>query len=77
MPKHAGWINCHLEIERQNIFSTKELNLKLKIALADSKLPKTNLERDEKLSKRNLITIAQLDQTKTLAESYVSFSTNG
>ena len=31
--------------------STKELSLKLKIALADSKLAESNLNRDEKLAK--------------------------
>ena len=48
--------------------STKELSLKLKIALADSKLAESNLNRDEKLAKKNLISNAQLDQTKTFAE---------
>ena len=48
--------------------STKELSLKLKIALADSKLAETNLNRDEKLAKKNLIPNAQLDQTRTFAE---------
>jgi len=48
--------------------STKELSLKLKIAFADSKLAETNLERDEKLAKDNLIPNAQLDQTRTFAE---------
>jgi membrane fusion protein (multidrug efflux system) len=43
--------------------STKELGLKLKIAVADSKLADTNLKRDEKLAKNNLIPNAQLDQT--------------
>jgi len=48
--------------------STKELSLKLKIAFADSKLAETNLKRDEKLAKDNLIPNAQLDQTRTFAE---------
>jgi membrane fusion protein (multidrug efflux system) len=48
--------------------STKELSLKLKIALADSRLAETNLNRDEKLAKKNLITNSQLDQTRTFAE---------
>ncbi len=48
--------------------STKELSLKLKIALADSKLAETNLNRDEKLAKKNLIPNSQLDQTRTFAE---------
>ena len=48
--------------------STKELSLKLKIALADSKLAETNLNRDEKLAKNNLIPNSQLDQTRTFAE---------
>ena len=48
--------------------STKELSLKLKIAFADSKLAETNLNRDEKLAKKNLIPNAQLDQTRTFAE---------
>ena len=51
--------------------STKELSLKLKIAFADSKLAETNLNRDEKLAKKNLIPNAQLDQTRTLAERAV------
>ena len=48
--------------------STKELSLKLKIALADSKLAESNLNRDEKLAKKNLIPNSQLDQTRTFAE---------
>ena len=48
--------------------STKELSLKLKIAFADSKLAEANLNRDEKLAKKNLIPNAQLDQTRTFAE---------
>ena len=48
--------------------STKELSLKHKIALADSKLAESNLNRDEKLAKKNLIPNAQLDQTRTFAE---------
>ena len=48
--------------------STKELSLKLKIALADSKLAESNLNRDEKLAKKNLISNSQLDQTRTFAE---------
>ena len=48
--------------------STKELSLKLKIALVDSKLAESNLNRDEKLAKKNLIPNAQLDQTRTFAE---------
>ena len=48
--------------------STIELSLKLKIALADSKLAESNLNRDEKLAKKNLIPNAQLHQTRTFAE---------
>ena len=48
--------------------STKELSLKLKIALADSKLAETNLKRDAELAKKNLIPNAKLDQTRTFAE---------
>jgi len=48
--------------------STKELSLKLKIALADSKLAESNLNRDEELAKKNLIPNAKLDQTRTFAE---------
>ena len=48
--------------------STKELSLKLKIAFADSKLAETNLKRDEKLAKDNLIPNSQLDKTRTFAE---------
>ena len=48
--------------------STKELTLKHKIALADSKLADSNLNRDEELAKKNLIPKAQLDQTKAFAE---------
>ena len=48
--------------------STKELSIKLKIALAESKLAESNLNRDEELAKKNLIANAQLDQTRTLAE---------
>jgi len=49
--------------------STKELQLKLKIAIADSNLADINLKRDEKLAQKNLISNAQLDQTRTRAES--------
>lgn len=49
--------------------STKELQLKLKIAIADSDLAEINLKRDEKLAQKNLISNAQLDQTRTRAES--------
>jgi len=48
--------------------STKELSIKLKIALAESKLAEINLNRDEELAKKNLIANAQLDQTRTFAE---------
>jgi len=48
--------------------STKELSLKLKIALTDSKLAESNLNRDEELAKKNLIPNAKLDQTRTFAE---------
>ena len=48
--------------------STKELSLKLNIAFADLKLAETNLKRDEKLAKDNLIPNAQLDKTRTFAE---------
>ena len=49
--------------------STKELQLKLKIAIADSNLADINIKRDEKLSSSNLISSSQLDQTRTRAES--------
>ena len=48
--------------------STKELSLKLKIALTNSKLAESNLNRDEELAKKNLIPNAKLDQTRTFAE---------
>ena len=49
--------------------STKELQLKLKIAIADSNLADINIKRDEKLASSNLIPSSQLDQTRTRAES--------
>ncbi len=49
--------------------STKELQLKLKIAIADSNLAEVNIKRDEKLASSNLISSSQLDQTRTRAES--------
>ena len=49
--------------------STKEHQLKLKIAITDSNLADINIKRDEKLAAQNLIPNAQLDQTKTRAES--------
>ena len=49
--------------------STKEHRLKLKIAITDSNLADINIKRDEKLAAQNLIPNAQLDQTKTSAES--------
>ena len=49
--------------------STKELQLKLKIAIADSNLADINIKRDEKLASSNLISSSQLDQTRTRAES--------
>ena len=49
--------------------STKELQLKLNIAIADSNLADINIKRDEKLASSNLISDAQLDQTRTRAES--------
>ena len=49
--------------------STKELQLKLKIAIADSNLADINIKRDEKLASSNLISDAQLDHTRTRAES--------
>ena len=49
--------------------STKEHRLKLKIAITDSNLADINIKRDEKLAAQNLISNAQLDQTKTSAES--------
>jgi len=49
--------------------STKELQLKLKIAVADSNLAEINIKRDERLAEKNLISNAQLDQTRTRAES--------
>ena len=47
--------------------STKELQLKLKIAIADSNLADINIKRDEKLASSNLISSAQLDHTTTRA----------
>ena len=49
--------------------STKERRLKLKIAITDSNLADINIKRDKKLAAQNLIPNAQLDQTKTRAES--------
>ena len=49
--------------------STKELQLKLKIAIADSNLADINIKRDDKLASSNLISSSQLDQTRTRAES--------
>ncbi|SVA73610.1 uncharacterized protein METZ01_LOCUS126464 [marine metagenome] len=49
--------------------STKEHRLKLKIAITDSNLADINIKRDEKLAAQNLISNAQLDQTRTRAES--------
>ena len=49
--------------------STKELQLKLKIAIADYNLAEINIKRDEKLASSNLISSSQLDQTRTRAES--------
>ena len=49
--------------------STKEHRLKLKIAITDSNLADINIKRDVKLAAQNLIPNAQLDQTKTRAES--------
>ena len=49
--------------------STKEHRLKLKIAITDSNLADINIKRDKKLAAQNLIPNAQLDQTKTRAES--------
>ena len=49
--------------------STKEHRLKLKIAITDSNLADINIKRDEKLAAKNLISNAQLDQTRTRAES--------
>ena len=49
--------------------STKEHRLKLKIAITDSNLADINIKRDEKLAAQNLIPNAQLDQTRTRAES--------
>ena len=49
--------------------STKELQLKLNIAIADSNLADINIKRDEKLASSNLISSAQLDHTRTRAES--------
>ena len=49
--------------------STKEHRLKLKIAITDSNLADINIKRDEKLASQNLISNAQLDQTRTRAES--------
>ena len=49
--------------------STKEHRLKLKIAITNSNLADINIKRDEKLAAQNLISNAQLDQTRTRAES--------
>ena len=49
--------------------STKEHRLKLKIAITNSNLADINIKRDEKLASQNLISNAQLDQTRTRAES--------
>ena len=49
--------------------STKELQLKLKISIADSNLAEINIKLDEKLASSNLISSSQLDQTRTRAES--------
>ena len=49
--------------------STKEHRLKLKIAITDSNLADINIKRDEILAAQNLISNAQLDQTRTRAES--------
>ena len=49
--------------------STKEHRLKLKIAITDSNLADINIKRDKKLAAQNLISNAQLDQTRTRAES--------
>ena len=49
--------------------STKEHRLKLKIAITNSNLADINIKRDKKLAAQNLISNAQLDQTKTRAES--------
>ena len=49
--------------------STKELQLKLKIAVVDSNLADINIRRNEKLASSNLISDAQLDHTRTRAES--------
>lgn len=48
--------------------STKELTLRLKISETNLKLAQTNLNRDEKLFKRKLISQSKLDQTRTQAE---------
>ncbi len=49
--------------------STKEHRMKLKIAITDSNLADINIKRDEILAAQNLISNAQLDQTRTRAES--------
>ena len=49
--------------------STKEHRLKLKIAITNSNLADINIKRDEILAAQNLISNAQLDQTRTRAES--------
>ena len=49
--------------------STKELQLKMNIAIANANLAKINIERDEKLAEKNLISNAQLDQSRTQSES--------
>ena len=49
--------------------STKEHRLKLKIAITNSNLADINIKRDKKLAAQNLISNAQLDQTRTRAES--------
>ena len=49
--------------------ATKELTVRLNLARANHKLAVTNLKRDLKLSKKNLISQAQLDQSRNQRDS--------
>ena len=49
--------------------ATKELTVRLNLARANHKLADTNLKRDLKLSKKNLISSSQLDQSRNHRDS--------
>lgn len=49
--------------------ATKELTVRLNLARANHKLAVTNLKRDLKLSKKNLISQSQLDQSRNQRDS--------